>query len=376
MFRPSKEYLELSAQKAPGKLTGMLIADPQARQHLLGEIARIAQDIYAQYKNQFIASLSVFNQHVYQEITKIPYAAKDWWRDLHDIIVTWSISAIVAQENSRLKNKIEGEQLPEWLVTAALLHDRGYGILASQANSQGNSYQARQGAHWENSDTRVLHSSLSRKLAQVLFFKATLEDKSPALNAITLDQIDGFQWKEDRDTFLKVIEAHDYPLIGRLRELPAIGRHHFDADSLYSISLSSFVKDYLSYLSDPEKMEFYSRGGLCQPQEYTLRHLLMVRMARYFISSDHLPQQWDQKKFPLIPELVQFAEGSICIEPSSATALRMTGQAFWLLSKCCKALEQVDSTEEFLQWFLRNHSLQLIAYRNSCLSVNKELDLV
>ncbi len=335
----------------PGEYASLLNSSPEARQELMSAIAKSTRNMYDEYRDEFIRSLSPFNQAVYQQAIKIPYAERDWYRDAHDIVVTWSTSVIVRDENARP----EHTPLPEWLITAALLHDRGYGILASQSSLPGSDYVRREGAHWENVDTRVLHSLLSRKFSEGLLFEGNWEDLFPGVQLPLVERVIGFLPPHDRDLFLTVVEKHDHPLIQKLEQLPQVGRHHFDADSLYSVSLSSFVKDYLSYLSDPAKLDKWIAQGLCLPGQALPDTLLGIRLARYYPSVDSLPENWDTNAYPLRPEAAASSEGGRCMEPSSATASDLTAESFILLAQCCRALSYASSIYDFIPWF--NHHL-------------------
>ena len=344
--------------KAHGPFVSQLILDSEARASVMRALSAASYFQYQAYRPALEAFLSVPELALYEESRKIPYASKDWYRDLHDLIVTASLAVIVSRENDAGRL----EPLPRWLVLAALLHDRGYGVLAAQGTGEhgfkaaaANDYIARGGAHWEQPDTRVLHSRLSRDLAEFLLFP---ESAQPSIvkfcdaNGITPIQnsrelIDD----DDREIFLSVIERHDHPLIGRYEELSAIGRHHFDADSLFSISLSSFVKDYLSYCSDAAKVTRAYELGLCSPGGFTPLVLLEARLARYFPSQEALSPEWDHVLCPLIPGAVAFSEGGRCIEPHSDTARELTRDAFFDLSKCCRVLAAAENEEEFFSWF-------------------------
>lgn len=341
-----------------GKLPHLLAESPEKREQLMAALSSITRHLYDEYKETFIASLSPFNQAIYHEAQKIPYAQKDWYRDAHDIVVTWSLAVIVREENMRAQASGSRELLPEWLVTAALLHDRGYGILASQLDTTGHAYHGRTGAHWENVDTRVLHSLLSRKFSEGLLMGGDWKTLFPNATLPAVNHVPGFGPLSDRELFLTIVEKHDHPLIGKLDQLPELGRHHFDADSLYSISLSSFVKDWLSYLSDSGKIARWRELGLIDAQTFSSETLLGIRLARYYPGSAALPSDWDSAHHPLRPEAAKGAEGGICIEPFSQTAHTLTDDSFRSLAACCRALNLSDTIEDFLPWFKVNLAAQ------------------
>jgi hypothetical protein len=317
-----------------------VVSSPALRQELVEHIAQVTRDAYADKKQTFLDSLSPFNRSVYEQALKVPYNPKDWYRDLHDIVVSWSMSVIVKEENQR------GAALPEWLVTAAIVHDRGYGILAAQNSEEGNRYKQLKGTYWDNPDVRILHSQLSKAFAEDLFFSPDARLKN-------------FSIGDDKEKFLAVVEKHDHPLIGKLEELIEIGRHHFDADSIYSLSLSSFVKDYLATLSDPAKLERWKQGGLFSEENFYPRHLLEVRLARYYADNSELPQGWNKENFPLVPSSAQFGEGFRCIPPVSQASRELTADSFTLLARSCIALESATSVDEFKSWFTRNLHAQV-----------------
>jgi hypothetical protein len=349
--------------KEPGSFISHLLLNPKARVGVMEAVSIASHNQYQVYRPALEATLSATELALYSESQKIPYASKDWYRDLHDLIVTASLEVIVNRENEAKRL----EPLPRWLVGAALLHDRGYGILAAQgAAVQGSlefnsketaatEYIARGGAHWEQPDTRVLHSCLSRDLAEFLLFP---ESAAPAFASfckskgvepiLSPHEVVGLA---DREIFLSVIEKHDHPLIGRYDELQPVGWHHFDADSLFSLSLSSFVKDYLSYCSDAGKMKRAYDLGLCAPGAFTPYVLLEARLARYFPTEESLPIEWHRVACPLVPNAVAFSESGRCIEPHSETARELTTDAFFDLVECCKVLAEIESEQEFLLWF-------------------------
>jgi hypothetical protein len=154
----------------------------------------------------------------------------------------------------------------------------------------------------------------------------------------------------DVELFLEIVEKHDHPLIERYEEVPRLGYHHFDADSLYSISLSSFVKDYLSYLADERKLGEIRQSGMCGGDGFTLRDLLVIRLARYYAYESELPPGWDLESLPLIAGAYQLTEGRRCIVPHSATARQLTDRAFVLLRDCVEAFEHARDLDAFVTW--------------------------
>jgi hypothetical protein len=349
--------------KGSGSFVSHLLLNPKARVNVMEAVSIASHNQYQAYRPALEATLSATELALYSESQKIPYASKDWYRYLHDLIVTASLEVIANRENEAKRL----EPLPRWLVAAALLHDRGYGILAAQGaavqgslqcNSKGTAateYITRGGAHWEQPDTRVLHSRLSRDLAEFLLFPESAEpafvtfcESKGVESMLNPHEVVGLA---DKETFLSVITKHDHPLIGRCDELPPVGRHHFDADSLFSISLSSFVKDYLSYCSDTGKMKRAYDLGLCAPGAFTPYVLLEARLARYFPTEESLPVEWDRIAYPLLPNAVAFSESGRCIEPHSDTARELTIASFFALVECCKVLAEIESEQAFLLWF-------------------------
>ncbi len=309
-------------------LSDILFSSTERARELLSILARVARQDYQERFARFTAGLSQFDQEVLSAAQTIPYAEKDWYRDPHDLVVTQCMQTIVRRES-----------LPAWLVTAAILHDRGYGLLASLKNEDAADYLKRKGAHWETHDTRILHSKLSRQYACDLLF-------APLAPLMHVGKEIG-----DAGPFLELIEKHDYPLIGLYDHLPEWGQHHFDADSLFSISLTSFIKDYLSYLCDEGKLKAAFQSGLCPQGRFVPASLLMARLSRFYRSSEELPLEWDVTEFPLFPEAIKFVEGARCISPHSVTAKVLTDEAFGYLAECCTLFETIDDLSKFEVWF-------------------------
>ncbi len=308
-------------------LADRLITSSELRTELMSKLADLADLEFQNRVEKFKAGLTPQDQAIFETCQVTPYAAKDWWRNPHDIYVVQSLQIIV-----------EEERLPAWLVTAAILHDRGYGILASQSGEESQKYLQKSGAHWESPDTRIVHSLLSRKFSEELIF------------APTGKFFEGRAAISEPELFLKVIETHDHPLIGKFNELPKIGRHHFDADSLFSISLYSFVKDYLSYLGDPKKLEKAKDLLDLKDGRFEAKDLLVSRLARYYPNTEILPNAWDLEMFPLIAKLAAFSEAGKCLPPSSITAQALTDESFRDLAECCQVLAKSNDLPIFINW--------------------------
>ncbi len=295
---------------------------------------------------RFCAGLSDFDRVLLERQRRIPYEQKDWWRGPHDVYVTRAMALIVQKENDVRTAAGRKDLLPQWLTTAALVHDRGYAILGKFRELEGAEYLAREGAHWEGEDTRIIHARLSRRYAGALLFGIVdtelerLVDTSPLEVTHVIDT---------PELFLQVVEMHDYPFVGRYDEMPLEARHHFDADSLFSISVLSFVKDYLAYLRDSTKVRAALDVGLGTDGVFTSRGLLMARMSRYFETASQLPVGWDLVRFPLCDYARSFSETE-CIRPHSAIARELTEAAFEELSRCCVIMEEVSTVCEFRKW--------------------------
>ena len=287
----------------------------------------------------FVSSLSPINREIYQQAQKIPYAEKDWWRDYHDLIVVTSIARICREEN-----------LPDWLITAAILHDRGYALLAALGGTDSQNYIRAGAVHWEAADTRVLHAKLSRDFARWLLFGGDSQSFDTVLTSATPNAVPFHLASSEREEFLSVIETHDFALIGRYQEMSLNARHHFDADSLFSISVVSFLKDYLAYLQDKEKRVRAQQLGILDNGEFTVKSLLAVRMARYFSTASELPGGWDLASYPLKPQAVKLNPFGICIRPHSVVGLRLIQERFLRLAQCCEVLERVDDVEQIFEW--------------------------
>ncbi len=301
--------------------------DPGPREELLEGLKKIASQAFTTYSDAFTNALTPFDRELYEWVAKAhPYSPKDWYRDPHDIIVVSAMQRIVASEG-----------LPSWLITAAILHDRGYAILASNNDQTARDYQQRDGAHWENVDTRLLHSRLSAELGREWVVKHLRGsgEKIPLC--------------ADTETFLTVIEKHDHPLIGKYEELPPMGRHHFDADSLFSISLLSFIKDWLSYCADEKKLVKARGAGICEMGEVLSPNaLLQARIARYYKEDSDMPDGWNCIETPLNLRALSFTEGGRCYPPHSQTAQGLTDIFFQGISRCCALLAEEESVTEFL----------------------------
>lgn len=328
---------EPGATKTPGRdlmstmpllsLSYKVPNDPGFREELLEGLKKIASQAFTTYSDAFTNALTPFERDVYAWVAKAhPYSPKDWYRDPHDIIVVSAMQHLVASEG-----------LPSWLITAAILHDRGYAILASNDDQTARDYQRRAGAHWESIDTRLLHSRMSAELGRECVLKKFRGAAQKILPPL------------DTETFLTIIEKHDHPLIGKYEELPPVGRHHFDADSLFSISLLSFVKDWLSYCADEKKLDKARGAGICEMGEVLSPNgLLQARVARYYKEDSDLPDGWNLIETPLNSRALSFTEGGRCYPPHSPTALRWTDTFFQDLAKCCALLAECGSITEFL----------------------------
>jgi hypothetical protein len=316
-------------------------------EQMVSLISSIAAAQERRVQERFHATLSALDRAVLDRQQSIPYDGKDWWRGAHDIFVTRAMAVIVDRENAARRAAGHADLLPQWLVTAAVLHDRGYAILGKCREISGAEYLSRSGAHWEGADTRILHAQLSRRYAARLLFGV----KDTELDMIRVGSpLECDVSIEVRELLLEVIETHDYPYVGRYDEMSREARHHFDADSLFSISLLSFVKDYLAYLDDSLKVRAALDIGLGDEGVFTPHGLVVARMSRYFERTDQLPQGWNQVIFPFRTEAVSFVGGR-CIRPHSATAQTLTDRAFEDLADCCVVLGQMSSVEEFGGWF-------------------------
>jgi hypothetical protein len=316
-------------------------------QSFQSDLIDITKNTLTAIQSDFIKSLSPFNLQVYTACQKIPYTPKDWYRDYHDLVVVSAMQQIVNEEN-KYKNEYP---LPDWLVTAAILHDRGYAILASQTNQNADTYLNKKGAHWEGTDTRLLHSKLSRDFAEILLFERSSDNLLSQYKLPKIESIENCPISEqDRESFLSVIEMHDHALIGRYTEMSELARHHFDADSLFSISLVSFVKDYLAYSQDPLKIERARSIGIDKQGKFALESLLALRLARYYSELEQLPLGWDSEIFPLNKRALNLSEASQYIAPHSNTALELTDAAFLLLAECCQKYSQASDLKQFSNW--------------------------
>lgn len=339
------ENLTSKSRKEPVlDLDSTVVTNVDARLALTQTLSQLSKECYNQFKSQFIDSLSDANQALYNKLCQIPYAEKDWWRDQHDIIVTRAMAKIIQGEAQR-----GAELLPEWLITVALIHDRGYGVLANTPQLGTENYLKTAGAHWENVDVRLHHSYLSRELAEI----SLLGRHPEMLSSEPYVQVGNCQHtipNSEAELFLEIVEKHDHPLIERYEDLPQLGRHHFDADSLYSISLSSFVKDYLSYLSDDKKRAQIQQSALFGSECFTLRDLLTIRLSRYYRCESELPLNWPIDSSPLNTNAYQLAEGRRCLVPHSVTAKQLTDTAFLRLYECVIQFERAPEIGSFIAW--------------------------
>jgi hypothetical protein len=325
-------------------LGSIVVANVNSRLALTQALSQLSKECYNQFKSQFIDSLSNANRDLYNKLCQIPYAEKDWWRDQHDIIVTRAMAKITQGEAER-----GAELLPEWLITVALIHDRGYGVLANTPQQETENYLKTAGAHWENIDIRLRHSYLSRELAEI----SLLGRHPEMLNSEPYVRVGTCQHtihNSEAELFLEIVEKHDHPLIERYEDLPQLGRHHFDADSLYSISLSSFVKDYLSYLSDDKKRTQIQQSGIFGSEGFTLRDLLTIRLSRYYTCESELPLNWPIDSSPLNTNAYQLAEGRRCLVPHSVAAKQLTDTAFLRLHECVIQFERAPEIGSFIAW--------------------------
>jgi len=152
------ENITSKTRKEPvADLDSTVVANVDARLALTQVLSQLSKECYNQFKSQFIDSLSEANRALYNKLCQIPYAEKDWWRDQHDIIVTRAMAKIIQEEAQR-----GAELLPEWLITAALIHDRRYGVLANIPQQGTENYLKTAGAHWENVDVEIHPKSRQR----------------------------------------------------------------------------------------------------------------------------------------------------------------------------------------------------------------------
>jgi hypothetical protein len=240
--------------------------------------------------------------------------------------------------------------VPRWLISVALIHDRGYGVLANLPSDHGEGYARVVGAHWENIDIRLRHSYLSRELAEVCLY-GRYPEKLNSEPFARVGRCTPVVIGDEVDLFLEIVEKHDHPLIQKYEALPALGQHHFDADSLYSISLSSFIKDFLSYLGDEKKRGQVLQSGIFSSTAFSLRDLLTIRLSRYYTHESELPMNWPVDTFPLNTRAVELAEGRRCIVPHSETAKQLTDRAFDTLRLCVLEFERAPTAEAFSNWF-------------------------
>ena len=298
------------------------------------EMAGVCRRLYEAKLPEFQNALLPAQRHLYAELCKLPYDARDWWRDYHDIVVVTNAMYLAACESS----------IPQWLPTAALLHDRGYAALAVFKGAVGEEeYGSVTKSFWDSEDSRLAHSKLSREIASwILTGECGSERVVALLRSCGITRIDVGLSEEEVSPLLMVVEQHDLPLIGRYHEISNDTKHHFDADSLYSISITSFVKDYLFAATDPEWIQ---RHALTPVEEFCPSDLLVIRAARYFDAFNDLPselQEYLLQKDSSIGERVfeHLREGVIV--PHSSEAQRLTCRAFGSLVRICKVLEGVS----------------------------------
>lgn len=338
--------MAVSSVAVPDSLAVSCATLPVVAARVLSVLTSVAAHQEQRLRERFCASLSSFERALFERLCEVPYDSKDWWRGPHDIYVTRVMELIVRRENCSRTHAGRDGLLPQWLPCAALVHDRGYALLGRFRQLDGAEYLTREGAHWEGSDIRISHARLSRRYAGAVLFgiaDAELEGLVDTSCLKVEHRID------NPELFLRVVETHDYPYVGRYEEMPGEARHHFDADSLFSTSVVSFVKDYLAYLRDPKKVRAAIDLGLGENGVFTPRSLLMVRMARYFETASQLPSGWDLVRFPLTSSANSFA-GERCIRPHSSTAQGLTEVAFEELARCCTVMEGVSSVERFSEW--------------------------
>ncbi len=319
---------------------------PSVAAEVSSAIASIGSFQEQRVRERFRASLTQSDRALFDRQSEISYDRRDWWRSCHDVYVTCAMARIVEGENKERVAAGRRDLLPEWLTTAALVHDRGYAILGRCRELEGAEYLTRDGAHWEAGDTRIAHAQLSRRYAGALLFGIADTGLEKLVDS---SRLEGAYEIKDPELFLRVIETHDYPFVGRYDEMPLEARHHFDADSLFSISVLSFVKDYLAYLRDAAKVNAALELGLGDKGVFMPRGLLIARMSRYFEATRQLPAGWDLVRFPLLERARLFSEGR-CIPPHSTAARKLTEASFKELASCCVAMEEASSIEVFLEW--------------------------
>jgi hypothetical protein len=250
------------------------------------------------------------------------------------------------------------EAIPSWLIEAALLHDRGYALL-SQLGKRGLSsllagdYNDLSGSHWDGVDTRIAHSLYSVEVARYIFDGHANDPKVDALIKecevahLTIPRT----VLENKVKLLRVIEEHDYPLIGRYGAISAYTQHHFDADSLYSISVTSFVKDYVFYRSDVSKMQVWREAvqgsGIPLTQTFQMKDLFALRLNRYFQEGDSISDVLT----PFLRKKGEFGESFFeakeTIPPHSPEARKRTEEAFLRLLALISKLEGVSTEDQF-----------------------------
>jgi hypothetical protein len=318
----------------------------------------LSSRLYNEAREPFLTRLTDYERRVYREVTQLPYDVRNWYRDLHDIVVTGA--ALMLSET---------EGLPRHLVLAAILHDRGYALLdradserlphASEGKAM-EGYFSAVGAFWESPDARLLHSRMSREIAEVVVCG---RPATPLLVGITpkLAYVSGGPCSNDeQEEVLQVIEEHDLALIGEYERLSPLTRAHFDVDSLYSISAISFLKDYLSYVEDRKKEEALRSVGIHSLEP---RDLLLIRMARYYESPAQLPAALNQGHYPLTREYVTLNETRRCIRPHSAWAEEATDNAFLRLAEICTVIrEHPGQVDEVLEEVERSMVAALQSY--------------
>lgn len=298
---------------------------------LKDEMAGVCHRLYKAKLPEFRDALLPSQRHLYDELCKLPYDSRDWWRDYHDIVVVTNAMYLATCESS----------IPHWLPTAALLHDRGYAALAVFKRAVGEEeYGSVTKSFWDTEDSRIAHSKLSREIASwILTGECESEQVIALLRSCGIARVNVGLLEEEVSALLLAIEQHDLPLIGRYHEVANDTKHHFDADSLYSISITSFVKDYLFAVTDTEWMR---RHAFAPTETFRPSDLLVVRAARYFDSLDELPlelQEYLLQKDASIRERVFVRGRAGVITPHSVEAQRLACEAFGLLVRVCKVLE-------------------------------------
>jgi len=222
----------------------MLLRSDLARARLLSALQGATKEAEDMCKAMLLPNLNVTERELLGWVSFLPFVDGSWYRPIHNLIVPMAMVKICQESGA-----------PRFLVVPAIVHDVGYSAFEVPGTLQG--------AGWTSKPMREGHQLASKEMSAPVITRLREEEKLRIADEIY-------------EHILEIIATHDNPYIGIPLTDP-LAKLHRDADRSFVISCVSFWKDYLAYLSDPKRMEYFAAHGV----QVTPETFLKVREASF-----------------------------------------------------------------------------------------------